>query len=394
MAKQTIGVFFGSRSAEHDVSIITAISSIIRPLKALGEYEIVPIYIAKDGKWYSHPKLADISTYRSGEIEELISKIDPLVVQVGNGLRLMSKSFGRYKSKTIDVAFPATHGTYGEDGSLMGFFEMAGLPYVGCDVSSSAISMNKILSKRIAISSGISTPVFETANSQDLSSDNIEKFTDYLKNKSSLKNAKLPWFVKPAHLGSSIGITRVESMSELQSALEVAMHYDDQVIVEEGVKNLIEVTVPVMGNEKLRTGLVEKPLTSASDFFDFEKKYLNNGKKPGQKSAKSGAQGYSELPAKLSTGLYEKCQQTAKQIYNAIGCQGIARVDLLINSKTKKVYFNEINPLPGSLYVHNWNKAGVSSSELTKELINLAEKRYIAKNKLNTVFETNYLKQF
>lgn len=390
MGKQTIGVFFGSRSAEHDVSIITAIASVIKPLKALGEYEVIPVYIAKTGQWYSHPKFAEINTYRTGEVDELMHKLSPVGLEIGNGLRLLYKVFRGYKSKTIDIAFPATHGTYGEDGSLMGIFEMASVPYIGCDVSSSAISMNKVLSKKIAICSGISTPIFETANSTDLKPNNIEKFIEYIISRSSLKNIRLPWFVKPAHLGSSIGITKVESKSDLRSALEVAAHYDHQIIIEEGVKNLIEVTVPVIGNDELRIGLVEKPLSSGDSFFDFDKKYLNNGKKSG----KRGSQIYSELPAKLPPGVYEKCQEVAKKVFRSIGCQGIARVDLLIDSKETQVYFNEINPLPGSLYFHNWNKAGVSSSELVKELIGYAKKRQQEKIALNTVFHTNYLKQF
>jgi D-alanine-D-alanine ligase len=165
--------------------------------------------------------------------------------------------------------------------------------------------------------------------------------------------------------------------------------------VEEAVPNLIEVTVPIMGNDQPRAALVERPLTNPEDFFDFDKKYLGQGKKGGgKKGGSAGAQGYSEIPAKLPGKLYEVAEHTALTVYKAIGCQGIARIDLLIDKKGEKVYFNEINPLPGSLYTHNWVKSGVSATELVTTLIHLAEERQAAQAKLSTSFDTSFLKQF
>jgi D-alanine-D-alanine ligase len=208
-------------------------------------------------------------------------------------------------------------------------------------------------------------------------------------------NLQYPLFVKPAHLGSSIGITKVDKPEDLTNAIEVALHFDDRALVEEAVNNLVEVTLPIMGNENPTPALLEQPLLDNKDFFDFEKKYLGNGKKGGKKmGGKQGAQGYSKIPADVSKELYDKAVRLAVQVYQVIGCNGIARIDMLIDSKENIVYFNEINPLPGSLYAHNWNKAGVSNVELVDNLVKLAEARWQERQKLSTGFDTSFLKQF
>jgi len=204
-------------------------------------------------------------------------------------------------------------------------------------------------------------------------------------------------FVKPAHLGSSIGIARVENDTELRNGLEVAAHYDDKVIVEEEVPNLIEVTLPIMGNDRPQPALLEQPLTGPEDFFDFETKYLRGGKKgqgKGGKGAAKGSQGYSQVPAELPEKLGAKARDTGLNAYRALGCSGIARIDMLIDEKAGEVYFNEVNPLPGGLYAHNWNKAGVSNVELVQRLIGYAKERHARRQALTTSFGTNYLQQF
>ncbi|PLS81999.1 hypothetical protein CYG49_00345, partial [Candidatus Saccharibacteria bacterium] len=285
---------------------------------------------------------------------------------------------------------PAMHGPNGEDGALMGILQMANIPFVGCDVAASAIAMDKVLSKQIVSSKGIKTPKsiaftsfeFTAGSERILSSINTD--------------LAFPLFVKPAHLGSSIGITRVASSDQLLNAIEVALHYDNRVIVEEGVSNLIEVTVPIIGNEELQVALVEQPLLTADDFFDFETKYIGQGKNGGGKkgSGQKGAQGYSKLPADISKDLYDQSVEVAKASYRAVGCSGIARIDLLINGKTKEVYFNELNPLPGSLYAHNWRAAGLPTVQLVTRLVELAEARHKSKEALESTFQTNFLKQF
>lgn len=388
MKKQSVGVFFGSRSTEHDVSIVTAISSVIKPLKLSGKYNVVPVYIAKDGKWYTDPKLVDIATYTSGEIESLLKKIKPVAIEIGEGLKLIQTGL-RNKTITIDIAFPATHGTHGEDGEVMALFELANIPYVGCSMPASAVAMDKVLAKQVAASQGISVTKFIAASKADYEAE-PKKWLTHIE-----KELKYPLFVKPPHLGSSIGISKVANKTELENAIEVALHYDDKVLVEEGVQNLIEVTLPIMGNSDPVPALLEQPLTHAEDFFDFDTKYMQGGKKgKGSKNAKSGSQGYSQIPADLPKKLYKAAEETGIATYKALGCSGIARVDMLIDARKQTIYFNEVNPLPGGLYAHNWNKAGYSNIELAQKLISYAESLHKEKTARTTNFSTNYLKQF
>ena len=391
---ETIAVIFGGRSAEHDVSIITALSSIIKPLELTRQYQVVPVYITKGGAWYSDDALKDIKLFSRGNIEAFVRSAKPITMQFDGGLSFVRAGgiTGRARVQKIDLVFPAMHGTYGEDGSLMGMLEMAGVPYVGCDPVSSALAMDKVLAKQMAVTSGIPVTAFLHFTKTDLVHDlagSIKTITSQL---------AYPLFVKPAHLGSSIGISRVSTDAELRNALEVAMEYDDKIIVEEAVQNLIEVTLPITGNETLQPALLEKPLTHSEDFFDFETKYMQGGKKgkgkAGDGKSASGAQGYSQIPADLAKDLYAQAEKVGLDVYKALGCSGTARVDMLIDSKTFKVYFNEVNPLPGGLYAHNWNKAGVSNVELVQRLITLAKERHAIRQSLATSFATNYLQQF
>jgi D-alanine-D-alanine ligase len=389
---KTIAVIFGSRSAEHDISIITAISAIIKPLELTKNYKVEAIYIAKDGSWYWDDKLKNIELYQSGEIDDFMRKAPKVHLLFDEGLTLVKSSqfAGRKAYKKIDIVFPATHGTNGEDGSLMGLLEMANVPYVGCDVASSAIAMDKVLSKVVAEANGIPVTKYEYLHADTFAQQGNAIVRELE------KSLSFPLFVKPARLGSSIGISRVESARELTNAIEVAMHYDEKVLIEEAVLNLIEVTVPVMGNEEVSIGLVERPSSPKDGVFDFDTKYMNQGK-GGKKlgSAKiAGAQGYSQLPADIPKELYQLSAATALKAYKVIGCQGIARIDLLIDSKAEKVYFNEINPMPGSLYAHNWRASGLSSVDLVTKLVVLAESRWQQRQRLQTTFNTNFLKQF
>ncbi|HKR81632.1 MAG TPA: D-alanine--D-alanine ligase family protein [Candidatus Saccharimonadales bacterium] len=389
MKKPIVAVIFGSRSTEHDVSVVTALGSVIKPLELSGKYTVVPVYIAKDGRWFSDQKFKDISLFSSGKLDAFLAKQPPVSVLFDHGLTLVKGAGLRAQKIKIDIAFPATHGTHGEDGELMAVLEMAGVPYVGCDVPASVIAMDKVLAKVVAGAHGILTPKFQSFAKADYESSPetwLKKIND---------NLQYPLFVKPAHLGSSIGITKVKNKKELANAIEVALHYDNKALVEEAVQNLVEVTLPIMGNEELTPALVEQPLTQPEDFFDFETKYMQGGKKSqGAKGSKQGAQGYSKIPAELRHGQYEQAEVLGAQVYRALGLSGLARIDMLIDENTGKVYFNEVNPLPGSLYAHNWQKAGMSNVELVTKLIALAEERAAKRRALATSFTTNYLQQF
>jgi len=388
---KTIAVIFGGRSAEHDVSIVTALASIIKPLELSGQYSVEAVYIAKDGRWYWDDALKDISLYQGDGLAEFLHKAPKVHLLFDNGLTLVKSSqfAGRKQYKQIDVIFPAMHGTYGEDGALMGLLDMAGVPYVGCGVSASAVAMDKVLAKQVTSAENIPTTPWIWFYAAELARDPKAVHTRIAK-------LRYPLFVKPALLGSSIGITRVTDPSQLSNALEVAAHYDDKVIVEQAVSNLIEVTLPIMGNDELTPAYLEQPLMKPDDFFDFDTKYMGDGKKMGGHKAggKRGAQGYSQIPADLPQPLYDKAEALGLAVYRALGCTGIARVDMLVDAKTGDVFFNEVNPLPGSLYAHNWRAKGISGHQLVNDLIRLAVERHAARARLQTTFSTNFLKQF
>lgn len=386
---KTIAVIFGGRSTEHDVSIVTAIASIIKPLELTKQYQVEPVYIAKDGSWYWDPKLKDIELYQSGEIEDFMRKASKVQLSLDGSFTLVKSSnfAGRKMYKKIDVVFPAMHGTHGEDGELMGILEMANVPYVGCAVAASAVAMDKVLAKQVTQGANIPSTPWTWFYTRDLA----HNHTAIIK---EIEKLQYPLFVKPAHLGSSIGISRIEKKDQLMNALEVAGHYDDKVIVEQAVNNLVEVTLPIIGNENPMPALLEQPQLKAEDFFDFETKYMQGGKKGGKKGGSKGAQGYSIIPADIPKELYAQAEKLGLDVYKTVGCEGIARVDMLIDTKAGQVFFNEINPLPGGLYAHNWNKAGVSNVELVNKLVSYAQNRWDQKQQVATAFATSYLKQF
>lgn len=384
--RQTIGVFFGGQSAEHDVSIITALVAVIRPLKLGKKYNVVPVYIAKDGRWYSDEKLSEVTFYQKNFTANLAA-LAPVSIELGSGLALVTKGLLSRGRISIDIAFPAMHGTNGEDGALMGLLEMADIPYVGCDLHAAAICMDQIQAKQIAAANGIEATPWVWCTADEVS----ERMGDVIERTERLR---YPLFVKPARLGSSIGITKVKQKDELSNALEVAAHFGERIIIEQGVANLVEVTLPVIGNTRPMPAYLEQPLVQAEDFFDFETKYIRGNKTGGQKSGVKGAQGYSKIPAELPETLYQRAEQIGLAVYRALDCAGIARVDMLVDTQQEKVFFNEVNPLPGSLYSHNWQRKGVSNVELVNRLVEYAEERFTRLRRHQTTFETNFLQQF
>lgn len=378
--KKTIGVVFGGRSVEHEVSIITAHNPIIDSLLATGKYEVAPIYISKDGSWYSDPKMNDINFFRI-DLDEKLKKLKKLQLDINDGLSIIVPgAFGNKKIK-IDIVFPAMHGTYGEDGSLMGLLRMANIPFVGCDIFASAVAMDKVLTKQILRAESV--PVVKDV--WFTKSDWLDMREEI---KSEIRKLKYPLFVKPVHLGSSIGITKVKKEEELLNAIEVALHYDEKVLVEEGVENLIEVTLPIMGNNDLMLSSIERPLNK-TEFFDFEDKYLS-----GSKKVAGVNNNYSEIPANIGEDLSYKTKDLGIKTYKTLGCSGIARVDFLINSETNEVFVNEVNTLPGSLYQHNWKKSGVSNIDLVEKLVSLSEERFASNSEINSDFHSAILERY
>lgn len=376
--RKTIAVVFGGRSPEHDVSIITAHIPIIQALLASELYDVWPIYITKDGRWYADPVFNDLNYFREPDYEHKLQALTTVELSLSNGLSLTWPKKGK-KPIHIDVVFPAMHGPDGEDGALMGVLRMADVPFVGCDVSASAVAMDKILTKQVLSAEQIPVVPYVWATKADW-----EQQADSLNQRA----AALGWplFVKPPHLGSSIGISRVTTPAALVQAIEVAFHYDDKVLIEQAVEPLTEVTLPMIGNESIRLGGIERPLTSGA-FLSYDQKYLSGGKKASGVNTAMG-----EIPAKLSDDIRRQVEEYGRRTYAALGCAGIARVDFLIDERQHRVYVNEVNTLPGSLYHHNWRRVGVSNLELVTTLIDLAEARWRERRRLTRTFTSDILR--
>ncbi len=375
--KKTVAVIFGGRSAEHDVSIITAHIPIIQSLIASGKFNVIPIYITKKGEWYSYKELNDLEYFKRGDFNAQLAKHKKIQILFDDGLKVVWPGI-RPKTVEVDVVFPAMHGTFGEDGSLMGLLRMANVAFVGCGLFASVVAMDKALTKEVLFAEGIPVVPYVWFTKNDWKKDVVEL-------KEKIARLKFPLFVKPVHLGSSIAITKIKENSELENAVEVAFHYDNKVLVEEGVEDLIEVTLPIIGNEELRLAAIEQPLNK-SDFFDFGDKYLSGGKKGGGANSQ-----YSEIPANIDEELIRQVKDLGEKTYRILGCSGIARIDFLIDAKTKQVYVNEVNTLPGSLYQHNWRRVGVSGVELVTKLVALAEERFTAGRNTTYTFSSDIL---
>ncbi len=378
---KSIAVIFGGKSAEHDVSIITAHTPIIDTLTVSGEYDIWPVYISKEGKWYCDKKMNNIAFFKDPGFEEVVKSWKPIELSLNDGLTFVWPGLMGRK-QNIDVVFPSMHGTNGEDGALMGVLRMANVPFVGCDVAASAVAMDKVLTKQVLEAEGMPTvPYVWFTKSQ------WEK--DAKSYRAKIAALTFPLFVKPVHLGSSIAITKVKNVSELENAIEVAFHYDDKVLVEEGIDPLIEVTLPIMGNETPKPAFVERPLNK-TEMFDFNDKYLSGGGKKGGTGVNNA---YSEIPAQVGEDLTQEVLALGIRVYTTLGCTGTARVDFLIHADSKKVFINEVNTLPGSLYAHNWKKAGVSNMDLVLGLVKLAEERHAAQKDTTYAFKSDILQK-
>lgn len=374
----TIGVFFGSRSPEHDVSILTG-QLIISGLKKCG-YNVIPVYIDKKGKWYSDPKLASMKFFTQNQVD-LDKKLEGFNIDFNKSTGKMVKQSGFLKSNTVfDIAFPAFHGQNGEDGTFQGLCEMLNVPYVGCDVTSSAITMDKVLTKMIYKANNIPTVDFVSLN---LNEWRLDKKSVLQK----IKSLNLPVIIKPARLGSSIGISKAKKQKELEFGIEVALHYDEKVIVEKAVEDLMDVTCCLIGNDDPTPSLLQESVFS-SGFFSYEDKYLKGGGAQTGKATQSII-----IPARLDKKTTKEIQKAAKKAYKIIGCSGIARVDFLYDKKTKKWYANEINTLPGTLYHHLWKKTGIEFEDLLKKLISFAEEKYQKKKQITYTFNSNILTQ-
>lgn len=374
-----IGVFFGSRNPEHEVSIITG-QLVISELKKLG-YNVQPVYIDKNGQWFVSEQLGNLKFFTDSNVETRLNKMNSCLIDLdAKKSKLVLKNKGLFsKEIEVDIAFPAFHGMNGEDGTIQGIFDLCNIPYVGCEVACSAITMDKIITKQIYKSENIFTTdfVYFTAD-------------EWSKNKNSImervKKIQWPVFVKPARLGSSIGIAKVHNNEELVNACEVALHYDNRVIVEESVEDLMDITCAVMGNDDPIPSLIQESVFQGGH-FSFESKYLEDGG-----TQLGNAQKNIIIPARLNEQKTKEVRDMAVRIYKFFNCAGIARIDFLYDKKSEKVYANEINTMPGTLYHHLWKASGMEIGVVLEKLLELALQRHQKKNKIAFTFKSDILK--
>lgn len=374
--KLTVGVVFGGRSVEHDVSIVTAQQ--IMDAFDTSRYTIVPIYISREGRWYTGEPLRKIDSFKNDGVlsQEGVESVilSPDVRHHGLILNPMAGRFSKSEVKRIDVMFPAIHGTHGEDGTLQGLFELADIPYVGFGTMGSALSNDKIITKQILTQNNI--PVVEGLTvTRDAWRSDSDTIVEQVK-----ARFDYPVFVKPVTLGSSIGVGRADNDDLLRASLDVATNFDRRVLVEGAVQG-IEINCSVMGyGDDIQTSVLEQPLSWA-DFLAFEDKYLRGG--DGMKSADR------IIPAPISDSLTAAIQQASRDAYQAVDGRGICRIDFLVEPETETFYLNEINSLPGSLALYLWQETGMSAADVVHKLVELAQDAYADKRRNVYDYKTN-----
>lgn len=381
-----LGVIFGGPTVEHEVSVISAVQA----MKSLDteKYDIYPIYIAKDRTWYTGKMLMDIDIYRDFDNLKRFAK---KVVLVNKNGSFILKTLGTI-SKTVtdlDVVLPIVHGNNMEDGTIQGYLEMVGIPYVGSGIIGSSLGQDKVIMKQVFSSVGI--PVVPYVWFFDY---------QYYENKEEIKKdvSKLdyPVIVKPATLGSSVGISFVKEEKDLFKAIEEAITYDKKIVIEKAVTNLVEVNCSVLGSyEKMEASVLEEVM-STKEFLTYQDKYVGSSKVKGKipNGSKGMASASRIIPARLDSDTTLKIQNIAKDAFMALNLSGVCRIDFLVDGKTNKVYINEPNTIPGSLSFYLWEKSGKSYTDLLDEMITIAIKDYKNKSKKVTTFDTNILSSF
>ena len=376
-----MGVAFGGRSVEHDVSIITG-------LQVLGVLEErhapVPIYIARSGCWYTGDALRELSVYQQGSGDPQAEEVNfdlhngRLLRAVGGGGSLLR---GRKPPEPIelDVVVLATHGTQGEDGCLQGALELAQLPYVGPPVGAAAAAMDKVTTKAVLAQAGLPVLGHLALRREEW---DLEKGRCPARARGAFD---FPMYVKPASLGSSVGVCRCTSEAELVEALELCFELDRTCLLEPSVEGGIEVNCAVIGRPGAppRASVCEQPV-AAEEFLSFEDKYMSGAKAEGMKGAQR------LIPAPLPDELTAQVQDLARQAFVAFGCAGVTRVDFLIDAQ-QRIYVNELNTIPGSFSFYLWEPAGFPFPDLMDELIDFAVAEQQEKLRTTTVFATNLL---
>jgi D-alanine-D-alanine ligase len=380
----SVGVIFGGRSVEHDVSIVTA----HQVMAVLGEkHEIVPIYVTREGRWLSSSELNDLEVYKQKRWEEVG---EPAVLAPTAGEKSLMVGGGRLRGPRrvpLDVVVPSIHGTYGEDGTLQGLLELADIPYAGSDVVASAVGMDKVAMKSVFSAAGLPVVKHHLVTSAQLDSD-LDAVLDAIENE-----VAYPCFVKPSRLGSSVGIGRAADRDGLRDALDVARRYDSRILVETSMEGCVEINCSVLGggNSDPKPSVCEQPI-AWEEFLTFSDKYLRGAKSSGTTKSEGGmADQERRIPAPISDALTKQIQENAVKAFRAIGAAGVARVDSFAHEETGETWVMEINTVPGSFSFYLWEASGVSFSELMDRMVEIAFENHRARGELLFSFDSAML---
>lgn len=380
-----VGVIFGGESVEHEVSIITAVQAMnfINSQK----YEVVPIYIDKKRNWYTGELLREMETYK--DLENIGNYAKEVTLTRKDDEFILQKKHGIFKGvvNTIDVAFPIVHGKGVEDGSLSGYLETIGIPYVGPSMLGASIGQDKVVQKQVLVAADVPVVNYTWFYDQEY----LEDEETILKN---IKKLGYPVIVKPARLGSSVGITVAKNEKEVKDAIDEAIKYDEKIVVEKMIPNLLELDCAVLGsNNKMECSLIGEMMTK-NDFLTFEDKYIGNGGKKGPKNGNKISTSGFKIPADVDKEIEEKIYAEAQKAFRALNLSGVTRFDFLVNKKTKEVFVNEPNTIPGCLAFFFFTPKGKKYPKLLDELINGAIKEYKNSQKKVTSFESNVLSTY
>lgn len=376
--KTTIGVFFGGRSTEHEISVISANQAMAAIDKE--KYNVVPVYITKQGLWYTGEKLCDVKNYR--DIPALLRQCTQVYMRPIFGdynlYRSEHRMFRSDIAATLDLAIPVLHGSNGEDGIFEGVLETIGLPYAGCNTLASANGMDKITMKMILSADGIPVVDYVWFTDKQWFSKRDELIAR-IENKIGY-----PVIVKPANLGSSVGIGRAENREQLLERVDDAQRYSSRIIVEDMVENLQEINCAVLGDcDDYITSVLEEPIKSG-EILSYQDKYMG-----GTKDNRGMHAAAKRIPADLPADETEKIRHLAGETFRVLSCHGVSRVDMMIDAKTRQIYVNEINTIPGSLSFYLWEAAGIPFDQLMDRLVKLALKRKREQSAKTVSYDSN-----
>lgn len=381
--KTNIAVFFGCRSVEHEVSVISAVQA-MRSINR-EKYDVTPIYVTKSGAMYTGENLFEIENYSN--LTELVNNASPVtLIKESGGVFihfLNSGLFKKQKDIAVHLAFPVVHGTNCEDGTIAGYFEFLGLPYISCDVISAAVGMDKAVFKDVLKSADL--PVLDciTVRAREYAL-NIEGVT-----KRIVDEIGFPLIIKPVNLGSSVGISKVKNEAELTDAMNLAFSFTDRILAEKAIEDLREINCSVIGDaDSCEASVCEEPFMH-DEILSYDDKYKGGGKSEG--ASKGMASLGRKIPAEISEEKTKEIQALSCDIFRAIGASGVVRIDFLYDTKTDKVYANEINTIPGSLAFYLWEASGLKYTDMIDRLVEVAFRRQRNRDNLTFTIETNIL---